>query len=136
MRTSLLSKELWSFVEKGFNESKVESQLTAAEKGKFEANRMSDAKALSKIQDRVSSTIFLRIIRARTAKEAWGILQQDFQGDREAISIKLQRLTRDFENLKMEGKSVKDYFYRVNEVVNQMRIHGEDISDEKIVQRF
>jgi hypothetical protein len=47
---------------------------------------------------------------ATRAKEAWAILQEEFQGDKKVRDIKLQTLRRDFENMRMkENKSAKDY---------------------------
>lgn len=98
---------------------------------------MKDAKALYLIQNALSEPIFPRIIRADTAKEAWEILQQEFQGDSKVRSIKLQSLRGEFENLKMKkGETMKDFFSRVVEIVNQMKSCGEDISDEKIVKKI
>ena len=71
MEILLLSEGLRNIVDKAFNEPVDENQLSEAEKEKLEANRMMDAKALSKLQNGVSSTVFPRIIRATTAKQAW-----------------------------------------------------------------
>ncbi|XP_038983671.1 uncharacterized protein LOC120111184 [Phoenix dactylifera] len=137
MRTLLLSEGLWNIVEKGFEDPDDESGLSDAQRKRLDANRMTDARALSKIQNGVSPTIFPRIIRANTAKQAWETLQREFQGDSKAITVKLQFLRREFENLKMkQSESVKDYFSRVINVVNQMKTYGEDISDQKIVEKI
>jgi len=71
METLLMSEGLWNIVDKGFNKPADENQLSEAEKEKLEVNRMMYAKALSKLQNGVSSTVFPRIIRATTAKQAW-----------------------------------------------------------------
>ena len=50
--------------------------------------------------------------------------------------IKLNNLRREFENLKIKhGESVKDYSSKVMEVVNQMKIYGDTILDQRIVQK-
>lgn len=50
--------------------------------------------------------------------------------------MKLQTLRREYENLKMkDSEKMNDYFSRVMEIVNQIRIYGDSISDEKIVQK-
>ncbi|KAK2971016.1 hypothetical protein RJ640_000365 [Escallonia rubra] len=97
---------------------------------------MNDAKALSKIQNGVSSSIFPGIIGATTAKEAWETLQQEFQGDRKVITCKLQSLRREFENLKMkDSESMKDFSSKVVDNVNQMKTYGEKITDHTIVEK-
>ena len=137
MTTLLRSEGLWKIVEKGFAEPEDESRLTAAQRKEYEAEVMTDAKALSKIQNAVTNEIFPRISRANTAKEAWEILAREFQGDSKAKTIKLQSLRRAFHNLKMrESECIQDYSSRVTEVVNQMRTLGEDLSDQKVVEKI
>lgn len=65
-------------------------------------NQEKEAKSLLKIQFGVSDSIFPRIMRASTAKEAWEILQQEFHGSDKVQPIKLQNLRREFENIKMK----------------------------------
>ncbi|XP_021755931.1 uncharacterized protein LOC110721111 [Chenopodium quinoa] len=126
-----------SYADKGYNEPEDESSLSDAQRKRLEEEMMKDAKALYLIQNAVKDTIFPRIMRANTAKEAWEILQQEFQGDSKVRSIKLQSLRRDFENLRIKDNDlVKDYFSRIIEIVNQMKSYGEEISDEKIVKKI
>ena len=88
---------------------------------------MKDAKALFFLQQGVADIIFPRIIDATNTKEAWEILEKEFQGDSKVISIKLQSLRRELENLKMkESENMKNYFSRVMGIVNQMRSYGEN----------
>lgn len=137
MKTLLRSHGLWRLVDQGYQEFEDESTLSDTQKKKLEEERMKDAKALCLIQNAVTESIFPRIIRGNTAKEAWEILEQEFQGDSKVRSIKLQSLRGEFENLKMKkGELMKDYFSRVIEIVNQMKSYGEVISDEKIVKKI
>ncbi|KAK3039924.1 hypothetical protein RJ639_027759 [Escallonia herrerae] len=51
-------------------------------------------------------------------------------------AIKLQSLRKDLENMKMkEDESLKDYSSRFLELINQIKTHGEDISDRRIVEK-
>ena len=52
-----------------------------------------DAKALLFIQQGVGN-IFPIIMRASKDKEAWDILQQEFQGDKRTWSVKFQALRK------------------------------------------
>ncbi|KAK2993910.1 hypothetical protein RJ640_012784 [Escallonia rubra] len=80
--------------------------------------------------------IFPRIMRVESAKEAWETLRNEFRGDDKVIAIKLQSLRKDLENMEMkEDESLKDYFSRFLELINQMKTHGEDISDQRIVEK-
>ena len=52
-------------------------------------------------------------------------------------AIKLQSFKRDFENLKMrDGELLNDYFTRIMDIVNQMKIHEEDVIDKRIVENI
>ncbi|KAJ7962170.1 Retrovirus-related Pol polyprotein from transposon TNT 1-94 [Quillaja saponaria] len=134
MKTLLLADGLWNIVEYGFNMPDNEEELSTTQKQKLDTDQMLDAKALSKIQNGVSPTIFPRIIRANLAKEAWKILEKEFHGDNKSITVKLQSLRRQFENLRMKDvEVVKDYFSKVIEIVNQMRTFGE-VTNKKIVE--
>ncbi|XP_037495328.1 uncharacterized protein LOC119370697 [Jatropha curcas] len=51
--------------------------------------------------------------------------------------VKMQTLRREFEALKMkDGESIKDYSARVLQVVNQLRINREEISDQRVVEKI
>ncbi|KAK2978865.1 hypothetical protein RJ640_030914 [Escallonia rubra] len=75
-------------------------------------------------------------MRVESAKEAWETLRNEFQGDDKVRAIKLQSLIKDLENVKMkEDESLKDYSSRFLELINQMKTHGEDISDQRIIEK-
>ncbi|GAV75466.1 UBN2 domain-containing protein, partial [Cephalotus follicularis] len=93
-------------------------------------------KALSFLHSAVALSIFPRIVAASIAKQAWDILQEEFQGSVRVRTIRLLNFRRDFENLKMkDNESVKEYVSRLMGVVNQMKIYGEMLTDQKIVEK-
>nr|CAH66391.1 OSIGBa0134J07.9 [Oryza sativa] len=137
MRTLLLSQGLWDIVDNGYQEYSAGETLTAEQKKSLAEDRMSDAKALFLIQQGVAESLFPRIIGAKKSKEAWDKLKEEFQGSQKVLAVKLQTLRRQFQNLLMkESEKVKDYFSRVIEIVNQMRLYGEDINDQKVVEKI
>ena len=72
-----------------------------------------------------------------TAKEAWEILKNAFKGSDKVISIKLQSLWKEFDNLLMkEGESVEIFFNRVSNIINQIRSYGDTIEDKRIIQKI
>ena len=90
-------------------------------------NKKKDAKALYLIQQAISDKIFPRIIGATSSKEAWEILQKEFQGTDKIRTVKLLTLKRDFQNLQMKEKdTLKEYFSKVIELVNQIKSLGEN----------
>ncbi|CAL2278161.1 unnamed protein product [Prunus armeniaca] len=69
-----------------------------------------DARALGIIQGAVSNQIFLRIATQENVKAAWDILKQEFVGDKQLRSVKLQGLRRDFEYTRMnDNESLSGY---------------------------
>ncbi|GAB4838115.1 hypothetical protein Ancab_039836 [Ancistrocladus abbreviatus] len=100
MRTLLRSQNLWSCVEVGHNEPNSEESLSVEEKKKLEEDEVMDARALLFLQQGVTDALFPRISKANRAKEAWDILEHEFQGASKAggsqfKSQEVVRYTRD-----------------------------------------
>ncbi|KAG6469652.1 hypothetical protein ZIOFF_070582 [Zingiber officinale] len=97
---------------------------------------MKNAMALRILQQSVSKTIYPRLYGLKKAKEAWSVLKKEFQGSEKVISIKLQGLWRDFDNLAMkESETVKDFFSKVVEIMNQIKCCGDEVPDKKVVEK-
>nr|XP_043631608.1 uncharacterized protein LOC122603059 [Erigeron canadensis] len=76
-------------------------------------------------------------MRIKNAKEAWEVLKEEFQGDVKVKAIKLQSLRQDYENMKMkENESLNDYSSRLTDLVNQMKSYGDEIDDQRIVEKI
>ncbi|KAI5314278.1 hypothetical protein L3X38_043454 [Prunus dulcis] len=98
---------------------------------------MKDAKAHGLIQGAVSEEIFPRISHEETSKGAWSILQQEFHGDKQVRSVKLQGLRREFEYTRMkDDESLTVYVTKLFDLINQMRSYGEELPRERIVQKL
>ncbi|GMP68220.1 hypothetical protein CsSME_00027903 [Camellia sinensis var. sinensis] len=134
MRTIFVYTELWDLAENGFEEPEDEEALTNPQKNQLKEQRKKDSKALSFIQQGVSEAIFPRIINATKANEAWDILQKEYRGNLKLRTIKLQSY---FENLKMKDMELlKDYFSRVVELANQMKIYGDNNTNQRVVEKI
>ncbi|GAV79676.1 UBN2 domain-containing protein, partial [Cephalotus follicularis] len=71
-----------------------------------------------------------------TAKEAWEILKEEFQGSDRIRVIRLLNLRRDLANLKMKkSENVNDFVFGVMKIVNKMKIYGEKFEDKEIVEK-
>ncbi|KAK4427861.1 hypothetical protein Salat_1555100 [Sesamum alatum] len=124
-------------VEKGFNEPENEAGMSDAEKKKLDVARCLDASALSKIHMSIGKSIFLNISSASTTKEEWDTLEQELHGDKKVRTMNLQTLQRDFHNLKMkDSENILEYQIRVMEIVNQMRMSNEKVSDQLVVEKI
>lgn len=136
MNTFFFSQDLGDLVESGYVGPEDAATLTTAQKAELKDNRKKDSKALFVMQQAIHESFFSRIVAAKNSKEAWRILQEEFQGSNKVITVKLQTLYRDFENHPVKsGESIQEYFSRVT-VINQMRTYGEDIEDVKVVQKI
>ncbi|KAK4382390.1 Retrovirus-related Pol polyprotein from transposon TNT 1-94 [Sesamum angolense] len=111
MKTYFQSQKLWEIVEEGVTLPEDSSTSSSAEKGKLENKKAKDSEALYYIQTSVEDHIFPRISVATLAKEAWSILQKEYQGSAKVRIIKLQTLKRDFENMKMKDSETIDEYY-------------------------
>ncbi|KAH0714879.1 hypothetical protein KY284_007784 [Solanum tuberosum] len=128
MKTILKSQDLWDLVECGFADPD--------EGNKLRSNKQKDAKALVFIQQAVHDSVFSRIATATTSKQAWTILQKEFQGDSKVIVVRLQSLRRDFKTLMMKsGESITGFSSRTTTIVCQMRSYGEKVTDQTIVEK-
>ncbi|KAL0290735.1 UNVERIFIED_CONTAM: hypothetical protein Sangu_2560600 [Sesamum angustifolium] len=113
------------------------STSSSAEKGKLENKKAKDSEALYYIQTAVADHIFPRISVATSAKEAWSILQKEYQGSAKVRIIKLQTLRRDFENMKMkDSETIDEYYTKVRELVNQLKAYGEDLPEKRVVEKL
>ncbi|KAM2439776.1 hypothetical protein PS1_021203 [Malus domestica] len=145
IKTILKSHGLWDLVENGFEASdpkkkkkKIEKiEVTEVEKPTIAEILMKDARALGLIQGAVSDQIFPRIVNEETSKGAWDILKQEFRGDKQVRSVKLQGLRREFEYTRMkDSESLSVYLTRLFDIMNQMKSYGEDLSRERVVQKL
>lgn len=125
MTTHLKAHNIWSYVESGLQQ------------GADELARRRDQLALSQILQGIDYSIFGKIANAKTSKEAWDILKLSHKGVEKAQKSKLQSLRREYERYEMSSsETVDQYFTRVINIVNKMRVYGEDIQDSKVVEKI
>ncbi|KAG8490935.1 hypothetical protein CXB51_014723 [Gossypium anomalum] len=130
MKTLFLSQDLWDLVENGYGEEEVAAET-------LKDIRKRDAKALFFIQQVVDESIFPRIEAVTRSKEAWDMLRMAYQGTTKVMTVKLQTLRRKFDNFIMEEDDVlDDYVSKVIDVVNQIRKYGEDLSEQRVVEKI
>ena len=126
-----MSQDLWDLMSDGFVDL---IDPTEDEAERLKEIKKKDARALFLIQQALDETIFSRIAAATTSFEAWETLKKEFQGSSKVMTVKLQTLRREFENLEMKkGESVQTYLSRVSSLVIKMKSYGETMSDEIVV---
>ena len=80
---------------------------------------------------------FKKISSTRIVKEAWTILETTYEGTKTVKTIKLQRLTSSFEEIRMEVDENFDEFYaKLKDIVNSSFNLRESIMDPKIVRKI
>ncbi|RDX78420.1 hypothetical protein CR513_41316, partial [Mucuna pruriens] len=85
----------------------------------------------------VIEVIFNKISNASTSKEAWEILVKTYGDGEKNMKVKLQTLRRQYELLEMkDSESIVNYFDKIQEFVNAMRVYKETISDQQVVDKI
>ena len=85
----------------------------------------------------VTNEEFKRISSTEVAKEAWIILETTYEGTKAVKTVKIQRLTSSFEEIRMEENETFDEFYaKLMDIVNSTFNLGESIAKSKIVRKI
>ncbi|KAG6513031.1 hypothetical protein ZIOFF_031177 [Zingiber officinale] len=96
-----------------------------------------DQLALGQIHQGVDYSIFGLIANAKTAKEAWDTLKLSYKGVDRAQKSKLQSLRRLYDRCEMSStETVEHYFSRLTDLVNKMRLYGDKIGDDAVVEKI
>ena len=67
----------------------------------------------------VTNEEFKKILSTEVAKEAWTILETTYESTKAVKTVKLQRLTSSFEEIRMEEDETFDEFYaKLKDIVN------------------
>ncbi|XP_074373462.1 uncharacterized protein LOC141713786 [Apium graveolens] len=140
MKVLLCSYDNWDIVESGYDEpvdATTEAALSNAEKMILKETRKKDKKALYTIIQGVDESTFEKISNAKTAKEAWEILQKSFQGVEKVKKVRLQVLRGEFENLKMKNsENIGEFVTRLKAVTNEMKRNGESLDDVRVMEKL
>ena len=89
------------------------------------------------LQQAVGETIARRIMDVETAKRAWDILEEEFEGNEQVRSVKLHYLRRKFETIRMkEFETIEEYYGRIKEIVNKMKLYGKEIKEKRVVEKI
>ncbi|XP_048235701.1 uncharacterized protein LOC125371208 [Ricinus communis] len=71
-----------------------------------------------------------------TPKAIWDKLKETYEGGDRVKKAKLLTLKREFMMLQMkDDELIKDYSTRLMDIVNQIRLYGEKLPDEKVVEK-
>ena len=96
-----------------------------------------NSRALNALFSVVTNEEFKKITSMEVAKEAWTVLETTYEGTKAVKTVKLQRLTSSFEEIRMEEDEAFDEFYaKLKDIVNFAFNLGESIAKSKIVRKI
>ncbi|KAL4348689.1 hypothetical protein GQ457_17G010100 [Hibiscus cannabinus] len=137
MKALLGAQDAWEITHKGYESPQDETLLSQQERDALTKTKKKDQQALSLIHQCLDDSMFVKVANVNTAKEAWKILQNSFQGVDKVKKVRLQVLRGEFETLRMkESESISDYYSRVVVIVNQMKRYGETIEDDSVIEKI
>ena len=94
-------------------------------------------RALNALFCGVTNEEFKKISCTEVAKEAWTILETTYEGTKVVKTVKLQRITSNFEEIRMEKDEIFDEFYaKLKDIVNFAFNLWEFIAESKIVRKI
>ncbi|KAL1187803.1 Retrovirus-related Pol polyprotein from transposon TNT 1-94 [Cardamine amara subsp. amara] len=135
IKTTLKIQGLWEVIDKGIPPKPKPKEDDALEKWK--ETEMQDMKALQLLQMAVTDLVLMKVVSATTSKEIWEKLQETYQGNEKAKLVRLDSLNKEFEDLKMrEGEKIWDYTDKIQEVVNQMSLLGEEKTSHHVIRKI
>ena len=96
-----------------------------------------NSRALNALFCGVTNEEFKKISSTKVAREAWTILETTYEGTKVVKTMKLQKLTSSFEEIRMEEDETFDEFYaKLKDIVNCAFNLGECIVESKIVRKI
>ena len=96
-----------------------------------------NSRALNALFCGVTNEEFKKISSTKVAREAWTILETTYEGTKVVKTMKLQKLTSSFEEIRMEEDETFDEFYaKLKDIVNSAFNLGESIRESKIFRKI
>eukprot|EP00257_Ricinus_communis_P027923 XP_025015337.1 uncharacterized protein LOC112536724 [Ricinus communis] len=137
MKTYLKSQGLWKVVETDEDPPALRPNPTVAQLRDHEEQLLRKDKALTCIHSSLADHVFTSIMDLETPKAVWDYLKERFEGTDRVKAVKILTLKREFELLKMkDDELVKDYSSRMMDLVNQIRLYGKALPDQRVVEKI
>ena len=129
-----LGEQVWQAIEVGW--IKLKEELVDWDEATIITANF-NSKALNDLFCRVTNEEFKKISSTKVAKEVWTILETTYEGTKAVKTVKLQRLTSSFEEIRMEEDETFDEFYaKLKDIVNSAFNVGVSIAKSKIVRKI
>ena len=129
-----LDEKVWQAVEIGW--TKPKEAPANWDEAKIKAANF-NSRALNALFSAITNEEFKKISSTETAKEVWTILQTTYEGTKAVKDLKLQRLTKSVEEIKIEEDDLFDEFHaKLKDIVNSAFNLEETIPEPKIVRKI
>ena len=100
-------------------------------------SKIFNSKALNSLFSGVTNEEFKKISSTKVTKEAWTILETTYKGTKVVKTMKFQKLTSSFEEIRMEEDETFGEFYaKHKDIVNFAFNLGESIAESKIIRKI
>lgn len=137
MRAHLKALGLWDVIIDDSEPTPLQETATLNLIKRHEEEKAKKPKAIAYLFSAVSDRVFSRIMNYESPKEAWEKLKEEFDGGDRSKKIKLLMLKSEFALLIMqENESVRDYASKLSDIVNKMRLLGEDFPESRVVEQI
>ncbi|KAL4348021.1 hypothetical protein GQ457_17G009090 [Hibiscus cannabinus] len=111
----------------------TKSEWSATNHKKMELN----CKALYIIFCALGPDVYAKVSSYESAKEVWDKLEVIREGTNDVKETKIGLLNLEYENFKMNSnEDIKSMFNQFSTIVNQLKGFGEEISEDKLVQKL
>ena len=95
-----------------------------------------NAKALNSILSGLTNYVFVKVMRCKTAKQAWDKLKIVYEGSSKFKESKIHTYKGQFQSLNMkEEENIGEYLLRVDAVVNAIRGLGGELKEREVVDK-
>ena len=137
MENFLRSKEFWTLIEVGYEESDAGAEATEAQKRKLDELKLKDLKVKNYLFQAIDRTVLETILEKSTSKKICDSMKKKYEGNVRVKRSILQSLRKEFETLEMQrGENITAYFARVLSIASKMRTYGEQMRDVMIVEKI
>nr|GMC86785.1 cysteine proteinase 3-like [Ipomoea batatas]GME08098.1 cysteine proteinase 3-like [Ipomoea batatas] len=136
METYLEAHGLWEMMEI-YEVPALPEDPTISQMREYREEKKKMNKAKTCIHSALTDEVFTKIMTCKTGKQAWVLLKNEYEGNDRTKRMQVLNLKREFEMQKMkETKSLKDYSERLKKVVNKIRLLGEELPDDRVVEKI
>ncbi|XP_039017034.1 uncharacterized protein LOC120147807 [Hibiscus syriacus] len=129
MKVYLRFLGLWRVVETDEDPPELRPNPTLAQLRAHDEEMLKNDRALTCIYFGLAYHIFTSIMDLETPKSVWNKLKEAYEGGDKVKKIKFSMLQM------KEDELIKDKTMRLTDIVNQIRLYGKDLLNEKVVEK-